>query len=65
MKQDAAVQLVALALLVAAARLDLVAHAGPFVEPGMVVADVILERAADAMHLVDLDAGPRRGATGR
>src|SRR5262245_36804395 len=50
--------LVALLLLVAAARLDLVAHARPLVEPGMVVADFILERAPDPMHLVDLDAGP-------
>ena len=30
-------------------------------EPGVVVADVVLERAADPMHLVDLDAGPGRG----
>ena len=52
--------LVALALLVAPARLDLVAHAGPFLEPGIVVADMIFERAADAMHLVDFDAGPWR-----
>ena len=52
--------LVALALLLAAARLDLVAHARPFLEPGVVVADVILERAPDPMHLVDLDAGPGR-----
>src|SRR5262245_55696824 len=49
-------------LALAAARRDLVAHAGPFFEPGTVVADVILERAPDAMHLVDLDTGPRRGA---
>src|SRR5262245_20262687 len=52
--------LVALALRLAPARLDLVAHAGPFVEPGLVVADAALERAANAMHLVDLDAHPRR-----
>ena len=52
---------VALALFVAPARLDLVAHAGPFLEPGIVVADMIFERAADAVHLVDLDAGPWRG----
>src|SRR5262245_8944823 len=54
--------LVVLPLLVAPARLDLVAHASPFLEPGVVVADVILERAPDAMHLVDLDAGPGRTA---
>ena len=54
-------ELVTLRLLVAPARLDLVAHAGPFLEPGVVVADAILERAADAVHLVDLDPGPRRG----
>src|SRR5437879_13109480 len=35
------------ALLVAAARRDLVAHAGPFLEPGGVVADVIFERSEE------------------
>jgi hypothetical protein len=49
-------------LRVTAARGDLVAHAGPFFEPGAVVADVVLERASDAMDLVDFDTGPRRGA---
>ena len=34
-----------------------VAHAGPLLEPGDVVADAVLQRASDAMHLVDLDAG--------
>ena len=53
--------LVAVLLLLAPARLDLIAHAGPLLEPGVVVADVILERAPDPVHLVDLDAGPRRG----
>jgi hypothetical protein len=50
------------ALLVAAARRDLVAHAGPFLEPGGVVADVIFERASNAIDLVDLDTGPGRSA---
>ena len=49
-------------LRVAAACRDLVPHAGPFLEPGAIVADVVLERAPDAMHLVDLDTGPWRGA---
>ena len=52
---------VALLLRVAAARLDDVAHARPFLEPGLVVADLVLERAADAVDLVDLGAAPRRG----
>src|SRR5262249_10855589 len=50
------------ALLVAAARRDLVAHAGPFLEPGGVVAEVIFERASNAIDLVNLDTGPRRRA---
>src|SRR5262245_2679892 len=50
------------ALLVAAARRDLVAHAGPLFEPGGVVAEVIFERASDAINLVDFDTGPGRGA---
>ncbi len=45
---------------VAAAGRDLVAHAGPFLEPRIVVADLVGERAADPVDLVDLDAGPRR-----
>ena len=57
-------ELVALLLVLAAARLDLVAHARPFLEPGVVVADLVLQRAADAVDLVDLGAAPRRGATG-
>src|SRR5580700_4683769 len=52
---------VAGALGFAPARRDLVAHANPFVEPGIVVADFIEERAADTVDLVDLDADPRRG----
>src|SRR5262249_9429068 len=54
--------LVAFRLLLAAARLDLVTHARPFLEPGIVVADAAFERASDPMHLVDLDAGPWRAA---
>ena len=54
-------ELVALALRVAAARLDDVAHARPFVEPGLVVAELVLQRAADAVDLVDLGAAPGRG----
>src|SRR5262249_36935911 len=50
------------ALLVVAARRDLVAHAGPLFEPGSVVAEVIFERASDAIDLVNLDTGPGRGA---
>src|SRR5262245_50128763 len=50
------------ALLVAAARRDLVAHAGPLFEPDGVVADVIFERASDAINFVDFDAGPGGGA---
>src|SRR5262249_23676788 len=50
------------ALLVAAARRDLVSHAGPLFEPGGVVADVIFERASDAINFVDLDTDPGRGA---
>src|SRR5262245_35196559 len=50
------------ALLVAAACRDLVAHAGPLFEPGRVVADVIFERASDAINFVDFDAGPGGGA---
>ncbi len=46
----------------AAARLDLVAHAGPFLEPGIVVADLVAQGEADAVHLVDLGAAPRRAA---
>ena len=53
-------ELVAGAHGVAAARRDLVAHAGPFLEPRVVVADLVGERAADPVDLVDLDAGPRR-----
>ena len=52
--------LVAVLLGGAAARLDHVAHAGPFLEPGIVVADLAGERAADAIDLVDLGAAPRR-----
>src|SRR5579864_2939851 len=55
-------ELVAGALGVAAARLDLVAHPRPFLEPRGVVADLVGERAADAVDLVDVDAGPRRAA---
>src|SRR5215471_20286373 len=55
-------ELVLFALLVAAARRDLVAHAGPLFEPGSVVAEVIFERASDAIDLVNLDTGPGRGA---
>ena len=51
---------VAGALGFAAARRDLVAHPYPFLEPGIVVADLVEERAADAVDLVDLDADPRR-----
>src|SRR5262249_555878 len=54
--------LVAFALLVPPARLDPVAHARPFLEPGVVVAGAAFERAAHPVHLVDLDAGPGRGA---
>src|SRR5262249_53166082 len=50
----------AVALLGATARLDLVSHPHPFLEPRLVVADTALERASDAMHFVDLDAHPRR-----
>src|SRR5262249_17107619 len=55
-------QPMAFALLVAAARRDLVSHAGPLFEPGGVVADVIFERASDAINFVDLDTDPGRGA---
>src|SRR5262249_30823202 len=50
------------ALLIAAARRDLVAHAAPLFEPGGVVADMIFERASNAIDLVDLDTGPGRSA---
>src|SRR5258708_29405139 len=53
-------ELVAGAHGVATARRALVAHAGPFLEPRVVVADLVGERAADPVDLVDLDAGPRR-----
>src|SRR5260370_42383587 len=46
------------ALLDAAARRDLVAHAGPFLEPVGVVADVTFERASNAIDLGDLDSDP-------
>jgi len=45
-------------LRLVSARRDLVAHARPFLEPGIVITDVALQRAAYPMDLVDLDAGP-------
>ena len=48
------------AQLIAPARLDLVPHARPFLEPGVIVADAVAQGAPDAVDLVDLDAGPRR-----
>jgi hypothetical protein len=53
---------VAFLLRLAPARLDDVAHARPFLEPGIVVADLVLQRAADAIDLVDLRAA--RGCGG-
>src|SRR4029079_9176892 len=55
---------VALALALAAARLDLIAHACPFVEPGRVVAKLVPQRAADAVDLVHLGAAGGRGPQG-
>ncbi len=55
-------ELVPGALGIAPARFDFVAHAGPFLEPRRVVADLVGKRAADAVDLVDVDAGPRRAA---
>src|SRR6476660_6045759 len=52
---------VAVALRGAPTRFDLVAHQHPFLEPGIVVADTILQCASHAMHFVDLDPRPRRG----
>src|ERR1700730_19306621 len=49
-------------LLAAPAHLDPLAHARPFVEPGLVIADMVLECAPDAVHFIDLDAGPGSGA---
>src|SRR5262249_7654705 len=42
-------------------RLDLFAHARPFVEPGPIIAKLVGERPPNAVDVVDLDAGPRRG----
>src|ERR1700691_5751394 len=53
-------QIVSGALGFAAAGFDLVAHAAPFLEPCRIVADLVGERAADAIDLIDLDAGPWR-----
>src|SRR5581483_11850727 len=47
------------ALGVAATGRNLVAHAHPFLEPRIVVADLVGERPADPVDLVDLDAEPR------
>ena len=55
-------ELVAGAQGFAAARFDLVAHAGPFLEPRRIVADLVEQRAADTIDLVDVNAGPRRAA---
>src|ERR1700737_5169597 len=49
-------------LLAAPAHLDPLAHARPFVEPGLVIADMVLGGAPDAVHFIDLDAGPGSGA---
>src|SRR5262249_54993622 len=46
---------------VPAPRLDLFAHARPFVEPGPIIAKLVGERPPNAVDVVDLDAGPRRG----
>jgi hypothetical protein len=46
----------------APARLDGLAHAGPFRKPGGVVADLAAQRAADAIDLVDFGAAPGRAA---
>src|SRR5262249_14119308 len=46
---------------VPAPRLDLFAHARPFVEPGPIIAKPVGEHPPNAVDLVDLDAGPRRG----
>ena len=43
----------------ASARLDAVAHAGPFLEPGVIVAHAVAQRAADPVDLVDLGAAGR------
>src|SRR5262245_24049664 len=51
---------VALAERGSAPRFDPVTNADPFVIPGAVIADFVVERAADPMHLVDLGAAPRR-----
>ena len=48
-------------LLAASAAFDTLAHARPCVEPGLVIADMAIERASDAVHFVDLDAGPGSG----
>ena len=54
-------QRMALFRLVAAARLDDVAHLRPFLEPGLVIAELVAQGAADAVDLVDLGAAPRCG----
>src|SRR5262249_8136176 len=48
-------------LLAAPAPFDPPAHAGPFLEPSLIIADVALQGAPDAVHFVDLDAGPGSG----
>src|SRR5262249_40247186 len=53
-------QRVAFLRRLAAARLDDVAHARPFVEPGCVVAEPIAQRTADPVDLVDLGTARRR-----
>jgi hypothetical protein len=53
-------QRMALLLLLAPARHDLVAHARPFREPCVVVADASAQHPADAMDLIDLHPDPRR-----
>ena len=46
----------------ASARLDRLAHAGPFRKPSCIVADFVAQRAADPVDLVDLGAAPGRPA---